>query len=328
MAVISYVQNEVEIINITKGFVPSEVPAVSQVATIGFFDGVHRGHCSLLSQVVRQAAQRNRQTTVVTFDIHPRQLVNPDFQPLLLTTLDEKLQLLSRQGIDRVALLHFDEQMASLSARDFMSVVLLRQLNVDTLVLGYDSRFGHGRTAGFADYEAYGHSMGIDVLRATPLLSDDGTPVSSSLVRNLLLSGNIAQANDALGRRYSLTGNVVEGFHEGRRLGFPTANLALADRQRLVPGRGVYAVWAELTGYSEPMPAMMNIGTRPTYNGSSQTLEVHIIGYEGDLYGQDVTVTFAERIRSEQPFDSPSALASQLQLDRKACIRILNNLNK
>lgn len=321
-------QKEVEIINITKGFVPSEVPAVSQVATIGFFDGVHRGHCSLLSQVVRQAAQRNRQSTVVTFDIHPRQLVNPDFQPLLLTTLDEKLQLLSRQGIDRVALLHFDEQMASLSARDFMSVVLSRQLNVDTLVLGYDSRFGHGRTAGFADYEAYGHSMGIDVLRATPLLSDDGTPVSSSLVRNLLLSGNIAQANDALGRRYSLTGNVVDGFHEGRRLGFPTANLALADRQRLVPGRGVYAVWAELTGYSEPMPAMMNIGTRPTYNGSSQTLEVHIIGYEGDLYGQDVTVTFAERIRSEQPFDSPSALASQLQLDRKACIRILNNLNK
>ena len=321
-------QKEVEIINITKGFVPSEVPAVSQVATIGFFDGVHRGHCSLLSQVVRQAAQRNSQSTVVTFDIHPRQLVNPDFQPLLLTTLDEKLQLLSRQGIDRVAVLHFDEQMASLSARDFMSVVLSRQLNVDTLVLGYDSRFGHGRTAGFADYEAYGRSMGIDVLRATPLLSDDGTPVSSSLVRNLLLSGNIAQANDALGRRYSLTGNVVEGFHEGRRLGFPTANLALADRQRLVPGRGVYAVWAELTGYSEPMPAMMNIGTRPTYNGSSQTLEVHIIGYEGDLYGQDVTVTFAERIRSEQPFDSPSALASQLQLDRKACIRILNNLNK
>lgn len=321
-------QKEVEIINITKGFVPSEVPAVSQVATIGFFDGVHRGHCSLLSQVVRQAAQRNRQSTVVTFDIHPRQLVNPDFQPLLLTTLDEKLQLLSLQGIDRVAVLHFDEQMASLSARDFMSVVLSRQLNVDTLVLGYDSRFGHGRTAGFADYEAYGRSMGIDVLRATPLLSDDGTPVSSSLVRNLLLSGNIAQANDALGRRYSLTGNVVEGFHEGRRLGFPTANLALADRQRLVPGRGVYAVWAELTGYSEPMPAMMNIGTRPTYKGSSQTLEVHIIGYEGDLYGQDVTVTFAERIRSEQPFDSPSALASQLQLDRKACIRILNNLNK
>ena len=321
-------QKEVEIINITKGFVPSEVPAVSQVATIGFFDGVHRGHCSLLSQVVRQAAQRNRQSTVVTFDIHPRQLVNPDFQPLLLTTLDEKLQLLSLQGIDRVAVLHFDEQMASLSARDFMSVVLSRQLNVDTLVLGYDSRFGHGRTAGFADYEAYGRSMGIDVLRATPLLSDDGAPVSSSLVRNLLLSGNIAQANDALGRRYSLTGNVVEGFHEGRRLGFPTANLALADRQRLVPGRGVYAVWAELTGYSEPMPAMMNIGTRPTYNGSSQTLEVHIIGYEGDLYGQDVTVTFAERIRSEQPFDSPSALASQLQLDRKACIRILNNLNK
>ena len=227
-----------------------------------------------------------------------------------------------------MAVLHFDEQMASLSARDFMSVVLSRQLNVDTLVLGYDSRFGHGRTAGFADYEAYGRSMGIDVLRATPLLSDDGTPVSSSLVRNLLLSGNIAQANDALGRRYSLTGNVVEGFHEGRRLGFPTANLALADRQRLVPGRGVYAVWAELTGYSEPMPAMMNIGTRPTYNGSSQTLEVHIIGYEGDLYGLDITVTFAERIRSEQPFDSPSALASQLQLDRKACIRILNNLNK
>ena len=317
-----------EIINITKGFVPSEVPAVSQVATIGFFDGVHRGHCSLLSQVVRQAAQRNSQSTVVTFDIHPRQLVNPDFQPLLLTTLDEKLQLLSRQGIDRVAVLHFDEQMASLSAHDFMSVVLSRQLNVDTLVLGYDSRFGHGRTAGFADYEAYGCSMGIDVLRATPLLSDDGTPVSSSLVRNLLLSGNIAQANDALGRRYSLTGNVVEGFHEGRRLGFPTANLALADRQRLVPGRGVYAVWAELTGYGEPMPAMMNIGTRPTYNGSSQTLEVHIIGYEGDLYGQDVTVTFAERIRSEQPFDSPSALASQLQLDREACIRILNNLKK
>lgn len=301
---------------------------MSQVATIGFFDGVHRGHCSLLSQVVRQAAQRNRQSTVVTFDIHPRQLVNPDFQPLLLTTLDEKLQLLSLQGIDRVALLHFDEQMASLSARDFMSVVLSRQLNVDTLVLGYDSRFGHGRTAGFADYEAYGRSMGIDVLRATPLLSDDGAPVSSSLVRNLLLSGNIAQANDALGRRYSLTGNVVEGFHEGRRLGFPTANLALADRQRLVPGMGVYAVWAELAGCGEPMPAMMNIGTRPTYNGCSQTLEVHIIGYEGDLYGQDVTVTFAERIRSEQPFDSPSALASQLQVDRKACIRILNNLNK
>lgn len=290
-------------------------------ATIGFFDGVHRGHQFMIDSLTTMAHAQGRQSLVITFDRHPRQVVHADYVPQLITTTDEKLQLLHATAADRIEVLHFDAQMAQLSAYEFMRQVLHEKYCVAMLLTGYDNRFGHNRAEGFADYVRYGEEMGMKVLQNTPI-DIDGLRVSSSLIRRLIVEGNITEANNCLGHPYSITGSVAHGFQEGRRIGFPTANIVPESAEKLVPGNGVYATRVSVEG-GEWMPAMLNIGTNPTFQRQQTTIEAHIIGFDGDIYGRKVRVEFGRKLRDEQRFESVEALQKQLEADKKEVEKVL-----
>lgn len=295
------------------------------VATIGFFDGVHLGHCFLINKVVETARNMGMVSMVVTFAVHPGQVLCRGNHPQLLSTLDEKTALLAQTGVGRLAVLPFDTAMAALSARDFMDEVLLRRLGVRVLVTGYDNHFGRRDASspeGFCDYVRYGRELGMTVLPCSPF---DAGPVrvSSSQIRRFLQEGDIGQATRCLGRRYELTGEVIRGYHIGTGLGFPTANLQPCCGEKLIPAPGVYAVWVRIGDSREQLSGMMNIGRRPTFDGSQLTLEVHIFHFKADLYGQQMTVSFVQRLRSEMKFDSSEALASQLATDARRSEEIL-----
>ncbi len=273
------------------------------VATIGMFDGVHLGHQFVLRHVVEQAQAVGVPSLCITFDQSPR-------QEQVLTPLDEKVRLIRETGIDRVEVLPFTDQLKNMTARQFMAQVLKERYGVTTLLTGYDNRFGHNREEGFDDYVNYGIELGIDVL-ALPALDSEEFTVSSSHIRQQLLQGNVDEAAQCLGRYYRLTGHVVHGEHIGTQLGFPTANVQPGDKRQLIPAAGVYAV--RIGRYH----GMMNIGTRPTFGQHSQTLEVHLLNYDGNLYGQSLTIDFVSRLREEMCFDSPEALVAQLKQDAK-----------
>jgi len=288
------------------------------VATIGVFDGVHLGHQLVIGKVLEQARQQGLASTVITFDRQPRQVLDPSFRPQLLTTLEEKAEVIASLGVSQLVVLPFTRELALLSAWEFMKQVLADQLHVKVLFTGYDNRFGHDRTEGFDDYVRYGEQLGMQVLRGDVELMDGGRQaVSSSVIRKLLAEdGRVDLMPRYLTRRYALKGRVMAGEHIGHRLGYPTANLELEDAGKLIPAAGVYAVWVMLEGEQSPRAAMMNIGMRPTFDGHRQTLEVNILGFDGDLYGQTVWVTFVERLRDERKFDSPEALKAQLEQDQ------------
>lgn len=290
-------------------------------ATIGFFDGVHRGHQFMIDSLTTMAHAQGRQSLVITFDRHPRQVVHADYVPQLITTTDEKLQLLHATAADRIEVLHFDAQMAQLSAYEFMRQVLHEKYGVAMLLTGYDNRFGHNRAESFADYVRYGEEMGMKVLQNTPI-DIDGLRVSSSLIRRLIVEGNITEASNCMGHPYSITGSVAHGFQEGRRIGFPTANIVPESAEKLVPGNGVYATRVSVEG-GEWMPAMLNIGTNPTFQRQQTTIEAHIIGFEGDIYGRKVRVEFGRKLRDEQRFESVEALQKQLEADKKEVLMVL-----
>lgn len=283
------------------------------VATIGFFDGVHRGHRFLIERLKEDAEQTGLESTVITFDRHPRQVLSADYQPKLLTSFDEKMLLLSKTGVDNCAVLQFDRQMALLTAREFMERVLGGLLNVKKLYIGYDHRFGHNREEGFEDYVRYGRELGIEVVRNTAF-DLEGVNVSSSVIRSFLQEGEVEMAARCLGYPYFLSGKVMPGVQEGRKLGFPTANIEVLA-EKLIPASGVYAVSARLENTAAMLPAMMNIGTRPTFGENNQTLEVHILDFEDDIYDKELLVGFEHRMRGERKFKSAEDLARQLRLD-------------
>ena len=291
------------------------------IATIGFFDGVHIGHCHLINMLKKVARERGVESCVITFDRHPRQVVQPEWCPEMLTTLEEKTQLLEATGIDRCEVLHFDREMANQSAREFMLHTLKEKLGVSILVTGYDNRFGHNRSEGFEDYVRYGKEIGIEVIKGEEL-TDGSNNVSSSSIRRMLKEGRIEDATRCLGREYLLTGTVVGGEHIGRTIGFPTANIRPDDSSKLIPANGVYAVdvWSQ-AGDINRERAMLNIGTRPTFNGTATTIEVHIPHFAGNLYGSTLRIAFLRKIREERKFDSPEALVEQLNKD-------LNNIEQ
>ncbi len=287
------------------------------VATIGSFDGVHRGHRFVMEQVVGQARERGLDALVVTFRNHPLQVLREGFRPQMLTLAEEKVELLQEAGIDKVVLLEFTQELARMSARKFMQHILKEQLKVEVLVMGYDNHFGHGQTS-FKEYAEYGRELGIEVVAAPPMPTDGGVPVSSTAVRKALLQGEVEEANGILGYHYFLQGEVVEGFQNGRRLGYPTANLQV-DEWKLIPENGAYLV--ECTSYIVHRTyGMLNIGTRPTlHNGKRRSIEVHLFDFEDDLYGQTLRIRLIRRLRGEQEFGSLDALRQQLEEDEAAC---------
>lgn len=274
------------------------------VATIGMFDGVHRGHQFVLRHVVDEAQRRGLHSMAVTFD---RQGAPT------LTSLADKLRLMAQCGIERTEVLTFDDALKQLTARQFMADVLQARYDVRVLMIGYDNRFGHNRAEGFDDYVRYGRELGMDVLQ----LPAEGT-VCSSMIRQLLTNGDVAAVAEALGYAYTISGCVAHGEHVGTQMGFPTANLVPDCATQLLPAPGVYAVRVGTHG------GMMNIGTRPTFDGHQQTLEVNIFDFDDDLYGREISVSFVQRLRDEKYFDSPEALIHQLQIDSQQAKHILS----
>lgn len=287
------------------------------VATIGFFDGVHKGHAFLIQQLRDAASAAGMQSAVITFDRHPRQVLAPGCGISMLSTTDEKIVALSKTGVDRCIIIPFTKELASLSASDFMSRTL-RPLSVKVLLTGYDNRFGHNRSEGFDDYVRYGMQSGIKVIPARPLMIG-GKPVSSSLIRKMLHDGRPEDAAEYLGRHYTITGKVVEGFRIGRTLNFPTANLH-TDAVKLIPGLGVYAVKVRIGNSMEYKHGMMNIGRRPTFDGKQVTIEVNIFNCMEHLYGEMLTVAVCHRLRDEKKFESKAELIGQLEQDAKAAM--------
>ena len=282
---------------------------IGYVATIGMFDGVHRGHQFVLHHVADEARQRGLQSMAITFD---------KSGPQTLTPLDQKRLLLTKTGIDRIEVLTFNDALKQKTAREFMERELRDRLNVKVLLTGYDNRFGHNRTEGFDDYVRYGQELGIEVLQ----LPQEGE-ISSSIIRQLVIDGDIHKANELLGNPYTILGSVEHGEHIGTRLGYPTANLVLVDKCQMIPAAGVYAVKIRMENSVEWKHGMMNIGTRPTFDGQHQTLEVNVFRLKENLYGQQLQVAFVERLRGEQRFDSIEALKTQLRQDAIEAERIL-----
>lgn len=285
-------------------------------AAIGFFDGVHRGHCYLIDQVKAEAAKRGLLPIVISFEEHPRLAISGSrYWPELLTTNEQKLQLLARTGLAGCAMLHFTHDMSMLTSREFMQLILQKELDVHCLLIGYDHHFGSDLSAGFKDYVRYGRELGIEVLRERPFVADGELQISSSATRRFLTGGNVEMARACLGRPYVLEGTVVEGHHAGTLMGFPTANMRPDCNEQIIPGRGVYAVKAEINGFS--YVGMLNIGWRPTLdNGDEQTIETHLLDYEGgDLYGHHIKLNFYRRIRDEHRFTNIEELQKQLAID-------------
>jgi riboflavin kinase/FMN adenylyltransferase len=294
----------------------SEIEHLSPcIATMGFFDGLHAGHRFLIDELKAIAKSKSLKSVVITFAIHPRKVLNPEFQPELLTTLSEKLHQLESTGIDRCVVLDFSLEMAKLTAFDFLNTILKQQLNVQTLLIGHDHRFGHNRLDGFPEYKKYGDALGMEVILASQYNTVLDKHISSSVIRNALKKGDIECANRLLTYEYSIQGKVIEGFKIGRTIGFPTANIAVSDHEKLIPATGVYAVHVCLN--HQRFKGMMNIGHRPTLdNGQNTTLEVHIIGFDEDIYNQSLEIAFICKIRDEQKFSGIDELKEQLRKDK------------
>lgn len=290
-----------------------DVPLEPCVATIGFFDGVHAGHRFLIGQVREEAATRGFRSALITFPVHPRKVMNPGYHPELLTTLDEKIALLDETEVDYCILLDFTPEISRLTAKEFMVDVLQKLYRVQTLVIGYDHRFGHNRTEGFEDYCRYGNEMGMQVVLARAYIYN-GIHISSSTIRDYLHKGNVEMASRSLGYDYFLNGTVISGYQVGRKIGFPTANLKVDNSEKLVPADGVYAVRVGFDGRT--YAGMLNIGRRPTVNnGTDRSIEVHIIRFHSDIYDKFIRISFVQYIRPEMKFDGMEALIAQLHQD-------------
>ncbi len=289
---------------------------LNYVATIGFFDGVHAGHRFLIEELKSLAKVQKMQSLLITFNIHPRKVLNSDYQPQLLNTLAEKIEQLETTGVDRCVVLDFTPDLAQLPAYDFLKTVLKDQYKVKTLLVGHDHRFGHSRADGFPEYKQYGEMLDMEVVQAVRYKTSEDRHVSSSDIRLAISQGDIVHANKLLTYPYSFKGKVIDGFRVGRKIGFPTANLQALNADKLIPPFGVYAV--RVYHQEDVYKGMMNIGTRPTLNNSYHTsLEVHILNFDQDIYNQIIKVEFLAKIRDEQKFNGLGELVDQLKKDRE-----------
>lgn len=299
------------------------VPWDKCVATVGFFDGVHGGHRFLLNEVIEEARRQQSISVVVTFNEHPRKILKSDFQPRLLTTLEEKLELLDSTGIDACVVLDFSKEMSLFSAKEFIRNILSEKLKVSTLFVGHDHRFGHNREDGFEEYKLYGAELYMDVIQAERFVLDGDEHFSSSQIRKALTTGDIALANTLLTYPYTFVGKVIGGYKNGRKIGFPTANMWFENKEKIIPAVGVYAVQVYVKGHS--YKGMMNIGYRPTFSADDLlSMEVHIIDFDADIYDQTIKIECIYRIRNEKKFNGVAELIEQLQKDKETVQQLLS----
>lgn len=292
------------------------------VATIGMFDGVHLGHRDLLRHLVDEAKSRDCISFVITFANHPLSIIKPELAPKLISSPEEKRKLLFDCGVDTVSILDFTSKLRNLTARDYMRK-LKADYDVDTIILGFNNRFGSDISFTFDDYVSIGAEEGVSFLREPEYLVE-GENVNSSIIRSCLLDSDINKANRLLGYNFTLSGNVVYGKQLGRTIGFPTANIGINFADKLIPGKGVYACYVTLKGGLK-YPAMVNIGHRPTIDGGQSpiSIEAHIIGISQKLYGERISLSFVKYLRNERTFNSIEELKAQLEIDKVNTMNLL-----
>ena len=284
------------------------------VITQGTFDGVHLGHKHVLNQVISVAKTAKLPSLLLTFHPHPRFVINPGDTGLkLLNSIEEKAKRLIEFGIDYVLVLPFTEEISHLSPEKFVKNILVDALNVHTMVVGYDHRFGHHRSGGFQELVSLSEIYQFRVQEIAANEIDD-VAVSSTRIRKALSLGNLDEANALLGQPYALTGTVVKGKQLGRTIGFPTANLSLDEPHKLIPPNGVYMGWCTVDG--KAFKIMVNIGVRPTVDGTYQTIEAHLLDFDGDLYDKKLSYELVQFLRPEKRFEGLDALTQQLKLDK------------
>ncbi len=299
--------------------------AKNPIVTIGMFDGLHAGHRVLLQQVIEKAKALNGESVIISFWPHPRIVLNKDAHELrFLTSLEEKTRLFSETGIDHLVLIPFTKTLAGLTAKMFIKNILVDGIKLKHLAVGYDHRFGKDRVNSFKEYEKYAVEFGFNISKIKQV-KIGGLHTSSSSIRKLLLNGEIRNANKLLNYNYLLTGRVIGGMKLGRKLGYPTANIELQEPQKLVPPDGVYACIVTILG--EKHKGMLNIGYRPTFNDQQKlrSIEVHILDFHKDIYSEEITVEFMERIRDEKKFSNVEDLKCQLKEDEKVVRELLKN---
>ena len=294
------------------------------VLTIGTFDGVHAGHRAVIRVLTKKAREIGGETALLTFNPHPRVVLHPDNHSLkLLNTLDEKRQLLENAGLDNLIIARFDNELARLTPLEYVRGLLAEGIKPAEVVIGDDHRFGRNREGSFEDLKEMGTMFGFGVTALDAEKVSD-IRVSSTKVRQSIIEGKVAYTCQLLTYPFPMTGVVIRGDQIGRTLGIPTANLQINDDLKIVPARGAYVVWAKVEGESW-MPGMLNIGTRPTMKSNKDTIEVHIIGFEGDCYGKCVEVRFVDRLREEKEFSGAEELKAALISDKSKAIAILSN---
>ena len=295
---------------------------IKLAAAIGMFDGMHRGHITLINALKEQASLRGQHSAVVTFKQHPQRVVNPDDSPRALMTLEKKIEAIAATAPDYLILLDFDDTLSQFTAQQFMEL-LHGRYGVDTLVMGYNHRFGHDRSTTFAHYVEQGRALGVEVVKAPEYLGQYA-PVSSSIVRQLIASGRVEDAMNCMGHPFELEGKVVHGFHNGRGIGFPTANVGELPPGIILPHNGAYAVMVAVNG--EKHKGMVNIGYRPTLdNGHKLSIEVNIFDFDSDIYSKPITLQFVRFLRLEFKLGSIEQLRAQLAHDKALSQKILDN---
>ncbi len=310
-----------KIIWINKEFIFSDKVNQEIAATIGFFDGVHCGHRYLIAQLKEIASRAGLPSAVITFPIHPRKVLQADFQPQLLNSFEGKIAQLATTGIDYCFVLDFSRELADLTAEEFIREILRKKFLVKSLVVGYDHRFGKGRTNDFSDYKLYGNACGMDVVLAKQLEETD-IRISSTAIRKFLAEGRVEQASKILSYNYTLKGKVISGNKIGRTLGFPTANLEVTETYKVIPASGVYATFVYLN--DKPYRAMTYIGERPTIlPAGERRIETCIFDFSGDIYGSPLKIEFIKYIRGDKKFTSMDELIAQLHEDKVSVEKVL-----
>lgn len=294
------------------------------VVTVGTFDGVHQGHRALMEAVVTKARERNARSVVVTFDPHPREIINPGKEGIkLLTTLKERAEILEDLGVDVLLVIPFDRDFSLLSSEEFVRDIIFSKVGVSEFVIGYDHHFGRDRKGTIETIEKLGKELGFDSYVVSKQEMGDVT-ISSTVIRNTLAEeGDVKQAAEYLNRHYLLNGIVMHGDERGRTIGYPTANLKPEHENKVIPKNGVYAVKVRVN--NEWYGGMMNIGVRPTFGEDLRTLEVNIFDFDREIYGDTIQVRFIDRIRDEKKFDGVDELKVQLGADKHTALQILSD---